>query len=86
MAQEFFSVATLSLPIILYQPLNIRDFIEYGIANLIIWQLATITQIFYKIFAYTTKVDREGFGCKELLVLHFQRDNFLYHVDAHTRL
>ena len=77
-------VATLSHPIILYQPLNIRDYIEYGLANLIIWQLTTITQIFYKIFAYTAKVDREGFGCKELLVLHFQRNNFLYHVDAHT--
>ena len=62
MAQGSFSVATLSLPIILYQPLNIRDFIEYGIANLIIWQQATFTQIFYKIFANTTKVDREGFS------------------------
>ena len=31
----------------------------YGFANLIIWQRATFTQIFYKIFAYTAKVDRE---------------------------
>ena len=29
----------------------------YGFANLIIWQLSTFTQIFYKIFAYTAKVD-----------------------------
>lgn len=65
MAQESFSVATLSHPIILYQPLNIRDFIEYGIENLIIWQLATITQIFYKIFAY----DREGFDADSQIVL-----------------
>ena len=86
MTQGFFSITTLCHPIILYQPLNIRDFIEYGIANLIIWQQATFTQIFYKIFANTTKVDQEGFGWKELLVLLFQRNNFLYHVDAHTRL
>ena len=68
MAQGSFSVATLSLPIILYQPLNIRDYIEYGLANLIIWQLTTITQIFYKIFAYTAKVDREGFDANSQIV------------------
>ena len=62
-------IATLSHPIILYQPLNIRDFIEYGIANLIIWQQATFTQIFYEIFAYTAKVDREGFDANSQIVL-----------------
>lgn len=65
MVHEFFSVTTLSHPIILYKPLNIRDFIEYGFANLIIWQLTTITQIFYKIFAY----DRKGFDADSQIVL-----------------
>lgn len=65
MVHEFFSITTLCHPIILYQPLNFRDFIEYGLANLIIWQLATITQIFYKIFAY----DREGFDADSQIVL-----------------
>lgn len=41
----------------------------YGFANLIIWQRATFTQIFYKIFAYTAKVDREGFDANSQIVL-----------------
>ena len=41
----------------------------YGFANLIIWQLSTFTQIFYKILAYTTKVDREGFDANSQIVL-----------------
>lgn len=41
----------------------------YGFANLIIWQLSTFTQIFYKILAYTAKVDREGFDADSQIVL-----------------
>ena len=41
----------------------------YGFANLIIWQRATFTQIFYEIFAYTAKVDREGFDANSQIVL-----------------
>ena len=38
----------------------------------------------YKISAYTTKIRQDGFIRQELLILFFQRNHFLYHVDANT--
>ena len=74
----------LSNSVLLYHFSDIRDFIEYGITNLIIWKFTTFTQISYKISAYTTKIRQDGFIRQELLILFFQRNHFLYHVDANT--
>ena len=74
----------LSNSVFLYHFSDIRDFIEYGITNLIIWKFTTFTQISYKISAYTTKIRQDGFIRQELLILFFQRNHFLYHVDANT--
>ena len=66
--------------VLLYHYSDIRDFIEYGITNLIIWKFTTFTQISYKISAYTTKIRQDDFIRQELLILFFQRNHFLYHV------
>lgn len=70
--------------VLLYHFSDIRDFIKYGITNLIIWKFTTFTQISYKISAYTTKIRQDGFIRQELLILFFQRNHFLYHIDANT--
>ena len=49
----------LSNSVLLYHFSDIRDFIEYGITNLIIWKFTTFTQISYKISAYTTKIRQD---------------------------
>ena len=74
----------LSNSMLLYHFSDIRDFIKYGITNLIIWKFTTFTQISYKISAYTTKIRQDGFIRQELLILFFQRNHFLYHIDANT--
>ncbi len=72
----------LSNSVLLYHFSDIRDFIKYGITNLIIWKFTTFTQISYKISAFTTKIRLDGFIRQELLILFFQRNHFLYHVDT----
>ena len=34
---------------------------------------------------HSTEIHREGFSREKLLFLFFQRNDFLYHVDSHTR-
>ena len=82
MGPHGYRLIPLSNSVLRYHFSDIRNFIEYGITNLIIWKFTTFTQISYKISAYTTKIRQDGFIRQELLILFFQRNHFLYHVDA----